>query len=58
MAVGGRCLVLADGCGGGGAGERLEHDDLLVGEVVQDCPVEEHVRRRHEVLDESEYAEG
>ena len=52
--------VLACGCGGGAAVgvERLEHDDLLVGEVVQDCPVEEHVCRRHEVLDESEYAEG
>ena len=51
--------VHACGCGGAVVGvERLEHDDFLVGEVVQDCPVEEHVCRRHEVLDESEYAEG
>ncbi len=38
-------------------GVRLGHDDLLVGHVVYDRPVEEHVGRRHEVLDERENAE-
>ena len=61
MAVGGRCglgLLVAAVERGGGTSERFEHDDLLVGQIVQDCPIEKHVRGRHEVLDEGEYAEG
>ena len=46
------------GVGLDGVGPWLHDDDPLVGEVVDDGPVEAHVGRGHKVLDEGKDAEG